>query len=100
VNGYLSKPFDLQKIPEADLDAIKRLKEMGIKNTRQIFKQAYQFMGRVQLSARSEIQQERLLELVSLVDLARVCGVGTVFARIFYTAEIKNVYILANNDLN
>jgi hypothetical protein len=90
-NSYLPNPINLKKFPGTDSKDIEILEELGIKNTKQLFSKV-KIDGEInQLSQLSSISIERLNELASLSDLARLYGIGPVFARIIYDVGIKSV---------
>ncbi len=90
-NSYLPNPINLKKFPGIDSKDTETLEELGIKNTKQLFNKV-NINGEIkQLSQLSGISIERLNELASLSDLARLYGVGPVFARIIYDVGIKSV---------
>ena len=90
-NSYLPNPINLKKFPGVDSKDIEILEELGIKNTKQLFSKV-KIDGEInQLSQLSSISIERLNELASLSDLARLYGIGPVFARIIYDVGIKSV---------
>ena len=98
VNSHKPQPFNLQKIPNIDLEMVQRLQECGIKNTRQIIENASTPLERTQLSRKSGLSQEKIWEFVSMADLARVYGVGPVFVRILFDAGINSLETLANSE--
>ncbi len=89
--SYLPKPINLNNFPGIDSEDIETLKDLGIKNTKQLFNKV-KINGEIKkLSQLSGISIERLNELASLSDLARLYGVGPVFARIIYDVGINSV---------
>ncbi len=62
-----------------------------LKNTRQLFNRVKSSGEIDQLSRLTGISIKRLNELTSLSDLARLYGVGPVFARIIYDVGIRSV---------
>ena len=90
-SSYLPKPINLNNFPGIDSKDIETLKDLGIKNTKQLFNKV-KINGEIkQLSQLSSISIKRLSELASLSDLARLYGVGPVFTRIIYDVGIKSV---------
>lgn len=86
VNSYISKPFNLGDIPEVDPEYLEKLASVGIKHTKHLFKRARSKRDRAELSELADVPEDALLELVKLSDLARIVGVGPVFARLLYEA--------------
>ena len=89
--SYLSKPIRLDKFLGVQTDYLDRLKKKGIRNTRQLFLQAQSKSGRERLSKETAIPKQAFNELVGLSDLARIYGVGPVFARLIYDVGIRSV---------
>lgn len=89
--SYLAKPIRLDKFPEIRGEYFERLDAIGVRNTRQLFEQAYENREREQLSKETGIPIDALSELVGLADLSRVYGVGPVFARMIYDIGIRSV---------
>ena len=85
-NSYLPKPFNLKDIPGVAPAHIERLASVGIKHTRHLFERARSKRDRAELSRLADVPGADLLELVKLSDLARIGGVGPVFARLLYEA--------------
>ena len=96
--SYLPKPIRLKDLPGVDSKDIDALEEQGIKNTKQLFEKGKLSEARQQLSQVTGISRERLDELVSLSDLARLYGVGPVFARMIYDAGIRSVKTFVRYD--
>jgi hypothetical protein len=92
-SSYLPNPIRLTNFPGIESNDIKALEESGIKNSKQLFNKGKTREERDQLSKVTGIPIERMNELVSLSDLARLYGVGPVFARIIYDVGIKSVKI-------
>ncbi|MBT3271931.1 MAG: DUF4332 domain-containing protein, partial [Spirochaetales bacterium] len=95
VGSYLPNPVPLAKFPGIDFAYLEHLVKQRIKNTKQLFERATTNHGVSQLSQATAIPLEKLNELVSLSDLARLYGVGPVFARIIYDAGITSVKAFA-----
>ena len=89
--SYLPNPIRLDKFPGIETKYLIRLADVGIMNSRQIFNEVGDKITRDQLAEKTEIPIEILNELVCLSDLARVYGVGPVFARMIYDVGIKSV---------
>jgi len=89
--SFLPNPIRLDKFPGVETKYIDKLEDVGIKNSRQLFNNANDKNKRNQLSQKTEIPIEIINELVCLSDLARVYGVGPMFARIIYNVGIKTV---------
>jgi len=84
VNSYVSKPFDLEKIPGVNPEYVKRLAAVGVKHTSHLFERAMSPADRAALAEQTGVPDDALLELVKLSDLARIVGVGPVSVRLLY----------------
>jgi len=89
--SYLSKPIRLDKFPGVRTEYLKRLDDVGIRNTRQLFVEAQDKSRRERLSKETGIPIDILNQLVGLSDLSRLYGVGPVFARMIYDVGIRSV---------
>ncbi len=89
--SYHPNPIGLKKFPGVDSKDLDALEARGIKHTKQLFEKGHVSEARQQLSQVTGISVERLNELVSLSDLARLYGVGPIFARMIYDAGIRSV---------
>jgi hypothetical protein len=99
VNSYLPKPFDLKKVPEVDPQSLAKLESLGIKNTSQMFQRGRTRAGRAELEDQSGLSKAAVLEMVRLSDLARIWGVGPIFARILLEAGYDSVAGVAEASL-
>ena len=91
VSSYAPKPFNLEKIPGVNPEYVERLAASGIKHTRHLFERAKFKDDRAELSRLTDVPDNDLLELVRLSDLARIWGVGPVFARLLYEAGVDTI---------
>jgi hypothetical protein len=89
--SYLPNPIRLDKFAGIPVEYVNRLEAQGIKNTRQLFFAAKGKNEREQLAQLVEIPIEIMNELVCLADLARIYGVGPVFARMIFDVGIHSV---------
>jgi nucleotidyltransferase/DNA polymerase involved in DNA repair len=90
-SSYLPNPVPLNKFPGVNTQAISKLEETGIKNSKQLFDKAVEIEDRKALSSESSVSEADLNELVNLSDLSRLYGVGPVFARMLYNIGIDSV---------
>jgi predicted flap endonuclease-1-like 5' DNA nuclease len=91
VNSYLPKPFTLQEIPGIDPIYINRLAACGIKNSQQIFMRSRTKQERTDLARQVDLPYTAILELFKLSNLARINGVGPVFARLIYETGVDTL---------
>ncbi len=71
---------------------------MGIKNTVHLFKMVKNTESRKELSAQTNINENKILELSKLTDLSRVKWIGPVFARILLDSGTDTVEKLSKAD--
>jgi hypothetical protein len=96
-NSYRPNPVNLNGIPGVDPEYIGRLAAIGIKNSRHLWERGASRTARAELSRLTDVPGDVLLELVTMSDLARVSGVGPVFARIILDAGIDGLEELADS---
>jgi hypothetical protein len=89
--SYLSNPIRLDKFPGVAKEYLDKLASVGIRNSRQLFNNAWNKKERGQLAKRTETPIEIINELASLSDLSRAYGVGPVFARLIYDVGIQSI---------
>jgi nucleotidyltransferase/DNA polymerase involved in DNA repair len=89
--SYLPNPVRLDKFPGIASTVIEKLEVVGIKNSRHLFNAAQNKAEREKLAQETEIPIILLDELVGLSDLARIYGVGPVFARMIHDVGIKSL---------
>lgn len=88
---YRPNPIPLDKFPGIAKAVVEKLATVGIKNTRQLFNATQEREEMADLADKTDITIEALVELVGLSDLARVYGVGPVFARMIYDIGIHSI---------
>ena len=90
-SSYHPNPINLNKLPGIDAKTVELLEKLSIRNTKQYFNKVNCGTGTKQLAQETSISIDKLNELASLSDLARLYGVGPVFARIIYDVGINSV---------
>ena len=93
--SYVSRPVNLRELPDVDPAIIEKLEAAGIKHSKHLFERAKTPAGRGQLASELGIPEATIFELTQLADLLRIVGVGPVFARILYQANIDTVAAFA-----
>lgn len=76
------KPVNLQDFPSISEETVKRLVQLGIKNTFQLFSFVRTEAERNVLSEKTGISYDEILELAKLTDVCRIKWVGANFARL------------------
>ena len=86
-SSYLPNPVKLDKFTWIDKSTVDILDSLGIKNTKQFFEKM-NTVGMEKFSLETGISSDKLQEIYSLSDLARLYGVGPVFAKLIYDVGI------------
>ena len=90
--------FLLKDFRGVDLDDIEKLAAAGIKNVDQMLKKGRTPQNRKELSEKTGVSQETILEFVKLSDLARIPGVKGIRARLYVDAGVDTIEKLARWD--
>ena len=88
----------VSKLRGISLEVRRRLKRQGISYTHQLLREAGSTEQRRRLAERSRIDEFALLRLVRRADLARVKGVGAIFADMLEMIGVDQVATLAEQD--
>ena len=89
------KPFSLKDFRGVDPVYINTLAENGIMNIDQMLEAGASLNDRKRIAKSTNIPQSAILEFVKLSDLARIPGIKSVRARLYYDAGIDTVEKLA-----
>jgi len=74
---------------------VEKLKAIGIRNAEQMLKTGKTPKKRQELSEKTGIPAQAILELVKLSDLTRIFGVKSIRARLYYDAGVDTVEKMA-----
>lgn len=88
----------ISKLRGITLRARSQLKRQGITYTSQLLEQAGTAAARERLAARTGIAETELLHLARRADLARIKGVGAIFADMLELVGVHDVAALAARD--
>lgn len=91
-------PFPLKDFYGVNPDLVAKLAAVGIKDTEQMLKAGCNSEARRILSEYTGIPTEAILELVKLSDLARVPGIKSARARLYYEVGVDTTEKLAQCD--
>jgi hypothetical protein len=91
-------PFALKGFRGVNPEHVEKLAAVGIRNVKQLLEAGRTRSGRRQLSARSGIPLDAVLEFVKLSDLARIPGVKGIRARLYYDAGVDTIEKMAQWD--
>jgi hypothetical protein len=92
------KSFPLKDLHGVDPDDVARLKAMGIRNIDQMLAAGRTPADREVLARRTGIAPQTILEYVKLADLARIAGVKTARARLYYDGGFDTLDKIAASD--
>ena len=98
VNSFQPKPFNLKDFPGVDPEAVVKLTQIGIKNTKQLFPNVLTPQDRRLIAEQIQIQFDEILELTKLTDVARLKWVGPKFARLLIESDYDTVEKVANSN--
>lgn len=88
-------PFPLKDFRNIDPAHVEKLKAIGIRNAEQMLKTGKTPKKRQELSEKTGIPAQAILELVKLSDLTRIFGVKSIRARLYYDAGVDTVEKMA-----
>ncbi len=88
-------PFSLKDFRGINPEHVQKLKALSIRNVNEMLEAGRTRKGREELSAKTGIRAEAILELVKLSDLARIRGVKSTRARLYYDAGVDSVEKMA-----
>ncbi|MBI9044803.1 MAG: DUF4332 domain-containing protein [Anaerolineaceae bacterium] len=98
INSYQPKPIHLKEFPGVDLESVRKLEAVGIKNTKQLFPFVQTAFDRKVFSCTHQISEDEILDLTKLTDVARIKWVGPKFARLLVETTFDSVQKVANAD--
>jgi len=84
-------PFPLRDFLKINPVHIERLEALGIRNANQMLTAGKTPKKRQELSTKTGISPEAILELVKLSDLTRIFGVKSIRARLYYDAGVDTL---------
>jgi hypothetical protein len=90
--------FVLKEFRGVSPEHIKKLANIGIRNVKQMLEAGRTRDKRKELSAKIGVPAEAILELAKLSDLARIQGVKSIRARLYYDAGVDTIDKLAKWD--
>lgn len=96
--SYIAKPIPLSSFPGIPFEYVELLKSRDIKSTKDFYEIVQSEREQENLSVSTGIPAYRLKELSSLCDLSRITGVGGIFARVLYEAEIRSTEDFASTE--
>jgi len=92
------KPFTLKEFRGVTPEYVEKLAATGIKNVEHMLKAGRTPDDRQKLAAKTGVPLDAILELVKLSDLARIQGVKSIRARLYYDAGVDTVEKMAEWD--
>jgi predicted flap endonuclease-1-like 5' DNA nuclease len=91
-------PFALKDFRRVSPKHAEKLADVGIRNVKQMLEAGRTRDKRDELSAKTGVPAEAILEFVKLSDLARIQGVKGIRARLYYDAGVDSIEKLAKWD--
>ena len=98
VNSYHPNPIAVKDFPGVNPDVVRKLQQIGIENTEQLFPYVLTRQARGEFAEQNQIEQNDLLELTKLTDVARIKWVGPKFARLLIESEYDTVENIADSN--
>jgi hypothetical protein len=89
------KPFALREFRSAPADEVEALAAIGITDVSQMLAAGKTPVSRQALAEKAGLSPDRVLEFVKLSDLARLPGLKSIRARLYYDAGVDTVEVLA-----
>jgi hypothetical protein len=89
------KPFKLHEFRGVDQASVKKLEAAGIKDVERMLAIGKNPQSRQALSERTGVSLDDVLEFVKLSDLARIPGLKSIRARLYYESGVDTVEKLA-----
>jgi predicted flap endonuclease-1-like 5' DNA nuclease len=94
-NGAAAMSLHVSKLRGISLDVRMKLKRQGVSYTHQLLREAGSAERCRRLAARSGIDEAALTRLVRRADLARIKGIGAIFADMLEMVGVDQVALLA-----
>lgn len=98
IKSYRQSPNKIEAFPGISENVISKLKNIGIKNTLQIYDKILTLQSRKQLSNQIEISENEILRLTKLTDLSRIRWVNHTFAYVLLEAGYDTAEKVADAD--
>ncbi len=98
VNGYRYRPNKIKDFPGISENTILKLKNLGTKNTLQLFDKILTPQSRNELSTQTGISEPEMLKLAKLTDLSRIRWVNHTFAYVLLEAGYDTAEKVADAD--
>jgi hypothetical protein len=92
------KPFALKDFRGVDPECVDKLAAVGIRDVKQMLQAGRTPGGRRDLARGTGVSVDAILELVKLSDLARIPGVKSIRARLYYDAGVDTTEKMARWD--
>lgn len=100
VNSYINKPIKLDEIPIILKQTILKLNKNGISTTKDLYDVYISIENRKKIIEQIDITKTELEEIIGVVDLLRVNGIGPVYAIVLNKIGIKSVKMYLETDSN
>jgi uncharacterized protein YerC len=100
VNSYINKPIKLDEIPIISKQTVLKLNKNGISTTKDLYDAYISIENRKQIIEQIDITKKEFEEIIGIVDLLRVNGIGPVYAIVLNKIGIKSVKMYLETDSN
>lgn len=91
IKSMQPKPVRFSEIPAISKETIKKLGDLKINNTKDLFPFIITAQDRKSFGKKSSITQEEITELTNLTDVSRIKWVGANFARVLVDSNFNTV---------
>ena len=98
VNGYRRKPNRIKDFPCISENIVRKLEEIGIKNTIKLYEEVLTPEKREELSRKTGLADNEIMMLTKLTDLSRIRWVNHTFAYVLLEAGYDTAKKVANTD--
>ena len=100
VNSYINKPIKLDEIPIISKQIVVKLNKNGISTTKDLYDAYISIENRKKIIEQIDITKKEFEEIIGIVDLLRVNGIGPVYAIVLNKIGIKSVKMYLETDSN
>jgi site-specific recombinase XerD len=91
----MEAPFPLEDFRGINQAHVEKLAGIGVRNVKDMLVAGRTRKARLELAAKTGVPEEAILELVKLSDLARLSGVKSIRARLYYDAGVDTAEKMA-----
>src|SRR5262252_7595808 len=89
--GHRNMPFSISELDGLGPGFAIKMRKAGIRTTEKLLETAKSLKGRQMLAEKTEIDQEKLLQVANFIDRMRIKGVGPEYAELLEAAGVVTV---------